>query len=44
MPCLQEQQKIADFLSTIYDKIEYEKNMLNELIELKKGLLQRIFA
>ena len=44
IPCLQEQQKIADFLSTIDNKIECEKNMLNELIELKKGLLQRIFA
>ena len=44
MPCLQEQQKIADFLSTVDKKIEYEKNILNELIELKKGLLQRIFT
>ena len=38
-----EQQKIAEFLSTIDEKLDCEKNILNELTELKKGLLQRIF-
>ena len=44
IPSPEEQQKIANFLSTVDKKIECEKNMLNELTELKKGLLQRIFA
>ena len=44
IPSTEEQQKIADFLSTIDEKLDCEKNILNELTELKKGLLQRIFA
>ena len=44
IPTKKEQQKIGDFLSIVDKKIEQEKNILNELTELKKGLLQRIFT
>ena len=40
---LEEQQKIADFLSSIDDKIEKLSSKLEELKEFKKGLLQQMF-
>ena len=43
LPCLEEQQKIADFLSSIDDKIEKLSSKLEELKEFKKGLLQQMF-
>ena len=43
IPCLEEQQKIANFLSSFDEKIEVEKNTLEHLKELKKGLLQQMF-
>ena len=43
-PCLEEQQKIADFLSSFDEKIDVEKNTLEHLKELKKGLLQQMFV
>lgn len=44
VPCLEEQQKIADFLSSFDDKIDAEKEILDHLKELKKGLLQQMFV
>ena len=44
VPCLEEQQKIADFFSD-YDKaISYAKQELDKWKELKKGLLQQMFV
>lgn len=44
LPCLQEQQKIANFLSTIDTKLEKEEEKLETLKEWKKGLLQQMFV
>lgn len=44
MPCLQEQQKIANFLSTIDKKLEKEEEKLEALRTWKKGLLQQMFV
>ena len=43
IPSLPEQQKIANFLSSIDDKIEHLENELENLKEFKKGLLQQSF-
>ena len=44
VPCLEEQQKIADFLSTVDEAISYAKQELDKWKELKKGLLQQMFV
>lgn len=44
LPCLEEQQKIATFLSQIDEKITLETGKLEELKKFKKALLQRMFA
>lgn len=44
IPCLEEQQKIADFLSTFDEAIEQSKKELEKWKELKKGLLQQMFV
>ncbi len=44
IPCLEEQQKIADFLSTVDEAISYAKQELDKWKELKKGLLQQMFV
>ena len=44
VPCLEEQQKIADFLSTFDEAIEQSKKELEKWKELKKGLLQQMFV
>lgn len=41
---IEEQQKIADFLSSFDEKIDAEKETLEHLKELKKGLLQQMFV
>lgn len=43
-PLLKEQQKIADILSSIDDKILNYKNNKNKLIQLKKGLMQDLLS
>ena len=43
-PCLEEQQKIADFLSAYDESISYAKQELDKWKELKKGLLQQMFV
>ena len=43
IPCIEEQTKIADFLSKIYDKIETEKKILELLEQQKKYFLQNLF-
>ncbi len=43
-PTLAEQQKIASFLSSIDEKIEFEKEKLKKIKEYKKGLLQKMFV
>lgn len=44
IPCLEEQQKIADFLSAYDEAINYAKQELDKWKELKKGLLQQMFV
>lgn len=44
VPCLAEQQKIADFLSSLDEVIEKQKATLAAWEELKKGLLQQMFV
>ena len=44
IPCLEEQQKIADFLSAYDEAISYAKQELEKWKELKKGLLQQMFV
>ena len=41
---IEEQQKIADFLSAYDDAISYAKQELDKWKELKKGLLQQMFV
>lgn len=43
-PCLAEQQKIADCLSSLDDVIEKQKATLAAWEEMKKGLLQQMFV
>jgi len=43
-PTLAEQQKIADFLSSIDEKIELNENKLEKLKAYKQGLLQKMFV
>lgn len=42
--CTEEQEKIADFLNTIDQKITAEESKLKIAKEWKKGLLQRMFV
>lgn len=44
VPHIEEQQKIADFLSTFDEAIDYAKQELEKWKELKKGLLQQMFV
>ena len=43
-PQLKEQEKIADFLSTVDKKVENLENTITSLENQKKGLLQQIFS
>jgi len=44
IPCIPEQQKIADFLSALDQKIEIQKKTLDVIKEMKKGYMQRMFV
>ena len=44
IPHIEEQQKIADFLSAYDEAIRYAKQELDKWKELKKGLLQQMFV
>ena len=44
LPCLEEQQKIADFLSSVDDVITASEQEVAALEEQKKGVMQKIFS
>ena len=44
IPSLEEQQKIADFLTSLDDVLQSEKDYLEKLKLIKKGLLQKMFV
>lgn len=44
VPSIEEQQKIADFLSAYNEAIIYAKQELDKWRELKRGLLQQMFV
>ena len=44
IPCLEEQTKIADFLSAFDHKLENQKAQLEHWQQIKKGLLQQMFV
>jgi type I restriction enzyme S subunit len=44
LPCKEEQQKIATFLTALDDKIKAEQTRLTAAKQWKKGLLQRMFV
>lgn len=44
IPCLEEQTKIADFISAFDRKLENQKAQLEHWKQIKKGLLQQMFV
>ena len=44
IPCLEEQEKIANFLTSLDNVLQEEKNYLEYLKTIKKGLLQQMFV
>ena len=44
VPCIEEQQKIADCLSAYDEAIQIKKDKLVTWKEIKKGLLQQMFV
>ena len=44
IPCIEEQKKIANFLTTVDKKITNLENIITSLENQKKGLLQQIFS
>ena len=44
IPSLEEQEKISNFLTSLDNVLQAEKNYLEQLKTIKKGLLQQMFV
>ena len=44
LPCIEEQNKIANFLSSIDNKIKQTQKQIEQTKEFKKALLQQMFV
>lgn len=44
LPCIEEQNKIANFLGSLDDKIDHVDAQMGEVSRFKKGLLQQMFV
>ena len=44
LPCIEEQEKISQFFACVDKQIQIEKDKLEAIKQVKKGLLQQMFV